>query len=371
MVWRPIVLLLIPHLGGGGAERVVALLARELSPDKYEVHLGLITQEGAGDERLPASVAIHGIGARRVRNGALPLCRLVRSLKPDIILSGMFHLNFMVILLRPLFPHKTRVLVRHNGSMSSGLEPKCLASRWSRVLCRLLYPFSDGIICQTTTMKRDFAALLQTTNKLHVLPNPVDLERIRRVTNDGRGRWTGKGPHLLAVGRLAKEKGFDLLLVAFVDVRAQCPTADLTIVGSGPEDQGLRAQCRRLGLHESVRFTGHIAQPESWFPGASLFVLSSRQEGLPNALLEAAAGGLPIVALPACGGVAELLAGQEGVWPAREITAPALATSLLTALRSLQPSERFAHAWVEAFRLDRAMQRYEELIDATLIGSHR
>ncbi len=95
-------------------------------------------------------------------------------------------------------------------------------------------------------------------------------------------------------------------------------------------------------------------------------MLPSRHEGLPNALLEAAAAGLPIAALPASGGVVELLRDQPGVWLAPDITAEALAASLLTALRALRPGERFAHPFMEAFRIDRAIQAYERLIDQSL-----
>ena len=126
-----------------------------------------------------------------------------------------------------------------------------------------------------------------------------------------------------------------------------------------------------LGLDSAVSFAGQIARPWTRFPDATLFVLASRHEGLPNALLEAAAGGLPIVALPASGGVVELLRGRPGVWLAPEVSVEALATSLLAALQSLRPGERFAHAFVEEFRLDRAIRAYEELIDRTLEGNQR
>ena len=95
------ILLLIPHLGGGGAEQVTALLARGLSREKYELHLGLITQSCADAAAFPPWVTIHSLGATRVRGGAVRLVRLVRRLRPDVILSGMAHLNFLVLLLRP------------------------------------------------------------------------------------------------------------------------------------------------------------------------------------------------------------------------------------------------------------------------------
>jgi len=362
----PRVLLLIPHLGGGGAEQVTAMLAQGFARKKYELHLGIVTGTAQGPERLPSPVAVHALGARSVRAGAFRLLRLIRNLKPDLILSGMAHLNFLVLLLRPLFPQGTRVLVRQNGTASAALASRELPA-YTRLLYRLTYPHADCVICQTPAMAADLAAVLGTTRtRMAVLNNPIQVDRIRTTMRQDPAWWTGPGPHLLAVGRLSREKGFDLLVQALAVIREQLPNADLLIAGSGPEETALKLQCRRLGLEAAVRFPGNLQDPSECFPGASVFVLSSRHEGMPNALLEAAAGGLPIVALPASLGVVDLLRGQPGVWLASEISAAALASALLTALRALQPGERFAHAFIEPFRFERAIRAYQDLIDATL-----
>jgi glycosyltransferase involved in cell wall biosynthesis len=363
---RPRVLLLIPHLGGGGAEQVTALLARGLCGRKYELHLGLVTQAVAGPAHLPPQVTVHALGAKRVRAGALRLLRLARRLKPDVILSGMARLNFLVLLLRPFFPPGTRVLVRQNETVSAALafggQPG-----YTRLLYRLLYRHADRVICQTPAMVKDLTAELGIPEeRLAVLPNPVDVDEIRAAIDKNPGLWTGPGPHLLAVGRLSREKGFDLLLQALVTMRERFPSAELVIAGAGPEEAALKTECRELGLETAVRFAGYVEHPAAYFPGASVFALPSRHEGLPNALLEAAAGGLPIVALPASQGVVELLRGQPGTWLAPEISSAALAGTLLAALELLRPGERFAHAFIEEFRIDRAIHGYEELIDAVL-----
>jgi glycosyltransferase involved in cell wall biosynthesis len=363
---RTSVLLLIPHLGGGGAEKVFALLARELSREKYELHLGIVTSSAVAADPHPPNVTIHTLGAARVRYAALPLLGLVRRLKPDVIVSGMFHLNFLVLLLRPLFPRATRVLVRQNGTVSASLAQDALPV-YTRPLYRLLYRRADRVICQTDAMANDLAReLALDAHRMVVLPNPLDVDAIRAAVQDRPDMWTGAGPHLLAVGRLSREKGFDLLLEAFPSVQKSFPAADLLIAGAGPEETALRSQCRALGLEGVVRFAGYVEHPEDDFPGAALFVLPSRHEGMPNALLEAAAAGLPLVALPASGGVPGLLRGQPGAWLAPQVSAAALGMTLLQALGELKPGQRFTHAFVEPFRMERATRAYQELIDATI-----
>jgi glycosyltransferase involved in cell wall biosynthesis len=360
------VLLLIPHLGGGGAERVFVLLARGLSREKYELHLGTVTSGGASADALPPHVTIHKLGATRVRNAAIRLLRLVRRLKPDVIVSGMFHLNFLVLLLRPLFPRATRVLVRQNGTVSASLAQDALPV-YTRLLYRLLYRRADCVICQTAAMAADLAReLAMDEDRMAILHNPLDVDAIHAAVERSPNKRAGPGPHLLAVGRLSREKGFDLLLEAFQLVRESFPAAALLIAGAGSEEAALRAQCRALGLEGGVRFAGHVEQPAEYFSGASLFVLSSRHEGMPNALLEAAAAGLPLVALPASDGVANLLRGHPGAWLAPQVSAAALGTTLLQALAELQPGQRFSHAFIEPFRMDQATRAYEELIDATI-----
>jgi glycosyltransferase involved in cell wall biosynthesis len=371
MAQRSRVLLLIPHLGGGGAEQVTALLAQGLSREKYEVHLGLITQKDGGIEHPPPAVTVHAFGAERVRAAALPLLRLVRHLKPDLILSGMAHLNFLVLLLRPLFPQRTRVLVRQNATVSTVLASGYLPG-YTRLLYRLLYRHADRVICQSPAMVKDMELeLVIPPERLAVLPNPVDVDAIRKAVDDNRGPAIGEeprclGPHLLAVGRLSKEKGFDLLLRAMVTVRERFPQADLTIMGEGPERTSLEAERTSLELDDAVHFAGYVKPPYAYLRDTSLFALPSRHEGLPNALLEAAAAGLPILACPASEGLVELLHGQPGTWVAPESTSGALAATLIAALESLGPGERFEHRFIEEFRFERAIQAYEELIDSVL-----
>lgn len=129
---------------------------------------------------------------------------------------------------------------------------------------------------------------------------PAWQEPVRRL----RPPLSGGGPCLLTVGRLVRSKGFDLLLTALADLRDTVPSVRLRIVGDGPERAGLVEQAARLGLAGTVEFLGSRGpeQVRAELMGADLFVISSRDEGLPRTLLEATASGVPVVAT-AVGGI--------------------------------------------------------------------
>jgi glycosyltransferase involved in cell wall biosynthesis len=277
----------------------------------------------------------------------------------------MFHLNFLVLLLRPLFPRATRILVRQNGMLSGRSIRR---SRLERFLYRLTYPRADAIVSQTRAMADEMRHVLCSKAKILVLRNPVDLEGIRQLAARNPSRWAGCGPNLLAVGRLSPEKGFNLLLEAFARVRVENPGANLVILGEGSERNSLQSLRSALRLESCVWFAGYVSDPESWFAGATVLVIPSRCEAFPNVLLEGAAAGLPIVATPCSMGMTELIRGQTGIWLSRDVSSQALARSLSSALATLRPGERFPHAWLAPFDLPHAIEEYETLILQTLAG---
>lgn len=341
---RTRVLLLTPRIGGGGAQQVMGLVARGLSQERFDVHLGLVRSGDPGPGAAPAWVTIHALDAKRARAAALPLIRLVWRLRPDVILSGAPEISFVVLFLRPFLPRSIRILVRQNSTVSAVLARRNLPCS-TRLLYWLLYRRADCVICQSAAMAEDLAREVGISlRKITVLPNPVDIEGIL-AAQQAPSLWSGEGPHLLAVGRLAPEKGFDLLIEALEKVRERFPSADLAIAGSGEEKAAIVTLIEEKHLKSAVRILESLANPYTLFPGATLFVLSSRYEGMPNALLEAAAAGLPIVATPASGGIVELLRGREGAWLAADASSNALADALILALGSIQPGQRVRYGF--------------------------
>jgi glycosyltransferase involved in cell wall biosynthesis len=159
------------------------------------------------------------------------------------------------------------------------------------------------------------------------------------------------GPQIVAVGRLQREKGHDLLIEAFAAVAHDFPKWRLTILGEGPERDALAALARARGIGERVSLPGWTDRPEDVLAGAELFVMASRYEGFPNALLEAMGVGLPVIST-ACGGAEELIENGTSGRVVKLDDPPALAAALRELMADPTLRRRFGAA------AQRAAHRY-------------
>lgn len=145
------------------------------------------------------------------------------------------------------------------------------------------------------------------------------------------------------VGRLVPEKNYPLLLDAFAQVAREQPVARLVIVGDGPEREPLVAHSQRLGITAQTRFLGHVPTHDvlNILPALDVFVLASRTEGLPIALVEAMMAGLPVVAT-AVDGICEVIRHGQTGWLVPSGDAQALARTLLTVLSDPASTQQVA-----------------------------
>jgi glycosyltransferase involved in cell wall biosynthesis len=150
-----------------------------------------------------------------------------------------------------------------------------------------------------------------------VVPNGIDLDRFRDPRDTGLVRQSLgiplDAPVIGTVGRVSEVKRQDLLIRAFRLVLSRVPDAQLLLVGDGPWMGELRELTADLGLDDRVHFAGYQPRPEPYLQAMDVFALSSRSEGMPLAVLEAWAAGLPVVATRV-GGLPELIDdGRTGV----------------------------------------------------------
>ena len=300
------VLFLIPFLSVGGAERVLLTLLRHLDRNRFELHLGVLGLQGELLAELPPDVVIHNLKVPRVRYAIPAVVRLIRQVRPQTVLSTLAHLNFALILSRPFLPRGTKLLVRE-AAPASILAQETRYPHTCAWLYRRLYRKVDRVICLCDAMLNEMAREFSVPRERLVrIYNPVDIDLVRELALAGGDPYSGARPRLVACGRLAREKGFDLLIDAMPTVVKQVPGAHLTIVGDGALRTDLQAQITKLGLKGIVEFVGTQRNPWRYFKYADLLVLPSRYEGMSNVLLEALALGLPVVATDCPGGNREI-----------------------------------------------------------------
>jgi len=202
------------------------------------------------------------------------------------------------------------------------------------------------------------------------IPNGVDVERFAPATPAERQALRRNlhlpdTPLFMFVGRLTVAKGLDILLNAWAQRDAALADACLTLVGDGELRERLVQQAHSLGLDRSVIFTGSTTDTAPYLRAADAFVLPSRTEGMPVALLEAMACGLPCIATRV-GGSAELIDdGQHGRLIAPEDVG-ALMRALPEALSMPVWGERARQRIVERYAMDAVAQRYIGLYEAAL-----
>jgi glycosyltransferase involved in cell wall biosynthesis len=214
---------------------------------------------------------------------------------------------------------------------------------------------------QTERARDELPETLQ--HRATVIPNPCSPIGTPRTEPP-----KGAGVHLVAVGRLDHQKGFDLLLQAFAKIRHRHSGLRLTIFGEGSERASLEALSARLGIDDAVSLPGLTARPGAWIEAGDIMVLSSRYEGFPNVVAEATVSGLPVVSFDCPYGPRELIAdGENGLLvPEGNVDALAEAISRLANDPELRRKMR-AGALLNRARLSETavMRLWDRVIETT------
>jgi len=311
----------LTELLGGGAERSMLGIIDALDRARFDPVLVVFVrrEDHAPPADAPVIVLAEG-GATapgRLTARVRDLAGIIARERLDLVVSFLIGANVVATLAakRAGVP----VVIGERSAPLAVLSPAnaALKMQWLwRMLVRRLYPQATAVVTNTRGAGRELVEQFRVpADRIAVIPNAVDLERIRALAAaplDDAARWPA-GPVLVHVGRFSHAKDHDTLLRAFAIVRAGRP-ATLVLVGDGEDEARVRALTADLGLDGSVVFTGFTRNPYAYLARATLCVLTSRFEGLPNALLEAMALGIPIVSTACQYGPIELLDGTgDGV----------------------------------------------------------
>lgn len=354
----------ITSLDYGGAERQLLALAKGIRQRGWDVDVTTLIAPNAFTEDLSAAgIPLHSLGMKRGvadPRAVVKLARRIRARAPAIVHSHMVHANLLSRVSRIMAPVPLLISTAH--SMIEGGRLIEMAYRLTDRLCDLTTNVSPAAV------ERYVARKLVPRWRIRYVPNGVDLNEFARDSKDGTAIRRSLGvtsEHLwLTVGRLDPVKDHGNLLRAWASVASE-RAGTLVIVGEGPEKGAVRDLIRELGISERVRMLGARPDVKNLLTAADSFVLSSKFEGLPMVLLEAAATELSIVATDV-GGVSEIVQhGETGY-----LVAPQNHEALATAMRrtmELDPAirqefgARGRRRVIERFGLDSVLDTWEAL----------
>lgn len=302
---------IIGSMEGGGAERVMSSLTEQFAARGHDVVLLTALPPATDfyevDERVHRAVLPGWRPPRSVLEKAallprraLGIRRAVGDADPDVVLvfTGFFSCVVLASLLGT--PHRVFVSERVDPRMHH-------AGRWIEKARPMLYRRAAGLIVQTENVVT-WASEILSPDRVHVLPNPLAIDP---PALDSSGHAEVHDPfRITAVGRMVHQKGFDLLLDAVAHIPADIRWT-LEILGEGPLRPELERQIDRLGLRDRVAMPGSRVDLASAYEHADAFVLPSRYEGFPNALVEAMAHGVAVITADCPSGPSEIV--DDGV----------------------------------------------------------
>jgi len=345
-------------LSGGGAEPVWALLASLFAERGDEVVLAL-DERGEALVDLSPKLRIEIVG-RGASEGTRALARLLREMQPDAALSAIAG-NALKLAAAKLLARSPAALVISVHGLLEHRTGKLSAAALHGM--PLLGRLASRIVCVSDGLRREMIerwhAPADRTLRIY---NPVLPQR----PVENLEALAARPPHVVALGRLSPDKGFDVLIDAFVKVTVK--DASLSIAGRGADHDALQARIEARGLSDRVRLVGFV-RPASLYGVARLCVIPSRSEAFGLVAAEALSAGLPVVATN-CDGPREILDdGRYGrIVPVGD--ADALAAAIDAALADPgEPAPRIERA--KAFSVETGFRAWSDLLDEIVAAPNR
>jgi glycosyltransferase involved in cell wall biosynthesis len=362
------VFLFRPTLGEGGADRVTVTLLRHLDRSRFRPTLVLVKRDGALMDEVPADVPVIDLGVSRLRFSWLALAAVLRRERPDILLSTSSGGNLIASLAHTMVadPHRRLVLSERNTFSAVRRERR---ARWLPVvtITRHLYKRANRIIAVSEGVANDLLDCLDLPRELvTAIPNPVVDDELHALAEQPvEHPWLEDGiPVLLAVGRLVAQKDYPMLLRAFRMIR-DTRVVRLIILGEGQLREELEALAGMLKIREDVEFRGFVKNPFPYMRSCTIYVLSSRFEGLPGALIQAMACGAPAISTDCPSGPSEIIEAGYNGFLVPIGNAGELARSIECLLDAPELRRSFSEAGrktASAFRVSSMIRMYEETL---------
>jgi glycosyltransferase involved in cell wall biosynthesis len=347
----------------GGAEISMLTLARGLSERGYRVTLVTYGQHRDFVQHAGKNVAVIQLPQNRTFEVFFPLYRLLRKLRPHVLVTALTHTNVASILAAAAAHTGTRVVVTEHGQ--TALDPhylKKIEGLLLPIIAGALYATADEVVAVSKGLAKFIEGIIpwKRTTPVRVIYNPAVPISIPPAPAAPHP-WLGAGePIIISVGRMQKEKNFSHLIHAFAEVAKKRP-ARLVILGEGAQEAELKALTQQLGIQDRVLFPGFVKNVSDWLQHSQIFVCTSLLEAFGNAIVEAMACGLTVVSVDCPHGPAEILEqGRYGFLVPQQNVA-ALATAISNAIDSPMDKD-YVRTRAAMFNEKQCFDGYDQLL---------
>jgi len=292
------ILFFLPHLVGGGAERVTINIIKLLNKELYDITLVVLSKKGPSYNLLPKDLHIIDLNVNKTIFSIFKLKKTIQVIKPNIIFSSIFRGHIALYFSILGINCKANIILRSPNSPKLILERKEL-NFYMKKLLDLVYKRADKIIAQTPEMKNEIVKYhFINPNKIKVFLNPIDTKLIDNKTKNIKNPFSLNDINIVAAGRIIEQKGFDILIKSMKIVINSNNNFKLYIIGEDVigEQINLEKLVKKYNLEDNIVFLGYQDNPYKYYCYSDLYVLSSRWEGLPNTILENLYLEKPIVA---------------------------------------------------------------------------
>jgi len=362
------ILYVITELDVGGAENALYELATRLDRNAFQPQVACLSGQGPVAVRLrQRGIPVHSLGAR-AKWAVRVVWRLRRLIREaDIVHSFLFHAN-MAARLAAIWTGVRAVVSAARVAERSRPRRRKLECRTHRLV--------DVEVCVSTGVRDFLASGGFPRQKLIVIPNGVDASRFAGRDPGFKARLGIKPdtPLITTIGRLHEQKGMSYVLRAAASLCRSRPECHFLLVGRGPLEAELRAQAKQFRLDDKVTFLGFCNDVPSVLKATDIFVLASLWEGMPNAVLEAMAAGVPVVATRVEGTVDIIDDDRTGMLVMPK-DVPAIVSAILRLLDDPARAQRLGQAAQEHVRahfpLEAMVRRHQELYRELLARASR
>jgi len=355
-------LIILPDLRIGGAEKNSVLIANELYLQGVDVVFVLKNDLNSYSFMLNPKIKIISLNVNRLRNMFIPLIKVLKDEKPELIIASMWPLTTITLISLIISKVRSKIYFIEHVPLFVSRKYETKSSKFiMKLLINLTYGFAQKIICVSSGIKNE---LLNETfvnkKKFEVIHNPIAPATNNISINESY--WKNlNSKKILSVGSLKYAKNHQLLIksIKFLSEKINC---ELIIIGEGPLYNDLKYLIATLNLDEKVQILNYRNDISSFYKSADVFALTSRWEGFGNVLIEAMSYGTPVVSTDCPYGPGEIIIDDSLGYLVSGFDPESFSQAILTILGKKNNKEELI-SYSKKFNVSKQVNKYLKVLN--------